>query len=69
MLANPTDGSVSTLAGTEFGDEAIYSCDAGFELSGSDRRCCLSTGSWSGTVPKCVPIGRLILMKTIACRL
>ena len=63
MLANPTNGSVSIPAGTEFEDEAVYSCYTGFELSGNNRRCCLSTGSWSGTDPTCVPTGRLILKK------
>ena len=64
MLANPTNGSVSIPDGNEIEDEAVYSCDPGFELSGNSRRCCRSSGSWSGTAPTCVQIGRSILRNT-----
>ena len=66
MLANPSDGSVTTTAGNEFESEAVYECDPGFELSGNSRRCCLSSKLWSGTDPTCVAIGKSILRKTMA---
>ena len=62
-LQNPVDGSVSTPDGTEFQNEAVYSCSPGFELNGDRRRCCGSTGSWSGDAPSCVQIGRSFLKK------
>ena len=62
-LSNPAYGSVSTPDGTEFQNEAVYSCSPGFELNGDRRRCCGSTGSWSGDAPSCVQIGGSFLKK------
>ena len=56
-LSDPASGSVSTPDGQQAGDEAVYSCGFGFELSGANRRVCLSTGSWSGVAPTCEEIG------------
>jgi len=36
------------------GDTCFYTCNNGFELSGSIARVCQSDGSWSGSVPTCV---------------
>ena len=52
---------MSTPKGTKFEDEAIYECNEGFEMVGNSRRCCQSTGSWSGTAPTCKQIGRSLL--------
>ncbi|XP_025016052.1 MAM and LDL-receptor class A domain-containing protein 1-like [Tetranychus urticae] len=39
------------------GSKVTYSCDAsGFSLVGSSTQICLSTGSWSGQRPRCVPV-------------
>ena len=57
-LQNPADGSVVAPTSPVFQDEAVYSCNSGFTLSGQERRCCLSTGLWSGTAPTCVFAGR-----------
>lgn len=38
---------------TTFPNEAMFSCDEGFNLNGSSVRRCLSNGSWSGTETFC----------------
>ncbi|WAR08657.1 CSMD3-like protein [Mya arenaria] len=35
------------------GQIAVYSCDAGYALSGPALRTCLTSGIWSGTEPEC----------------
>ena len=52
-LSDPANGDVDLSDGTEFGDTAIYSCDAGYILSGTSTRNCLDTGLWSGAEPTC----------------
>ena len=52
-LSDPTNGDVNLNDGTRYGDTAVYSCDAGYILSGTATRTCLSTGSWSGVAPTC----------------
>ena len=52
---NPINGSV-TFTSTNFGSKALFRCDQGFVLSGSQQRTCGSEGEWiGGTKPKCVP--------------
>jgi CUB/sushi domain-containing protein len=57
-LSNPTNGTVSTTS-TVTGGQATYTCNAGFQLSGTSPRSCNATGpgtsAWSGTPPTCVP--------------
>ncbi|XP_051818518.1 sushi, von Willebrand factor type A, EGF and pentraxin domain-containing protein 1 [Antechinus flavipes] len=38
-----------------FGDYIQYVCFPGYELHGSTLRQCLSSGSWSGSTPSCLP--------------
>lgn len=38
----------------EYGSEVSFSCDPGFQLSGSQTRSCQSSGRWSGTLPVCM---------------
>ena len=64
-LSNPGNGTVSVEDGTEFEDEAIYTCGEGYELVGSNHRVCGSDGSWTSTEPMCVFIGRLILNESL----
>ena len=52
-LSDPANGDVDLTDGTVFGARAVYSCDAGYILSGISTRDCLSTGSWSGVAPTC----------------
>ena len=51
-LSDPENGAVSTT-GTGVGDTATYTCNSGYELSGSDTRTCQSNGEWSGSAPTC----------------
>ncbi|XP_023234733.1 sushi, von Willebrand factor type A, EGF and pentraxin domain-containing protein 1-like [Centruroides sculpturatus] len=45
--------SVSTIT---FLSEINYTCNSGYKLIGSNKRICLSNGSWSGNSPHCVLI-------------
>ena len=51
-MSDPENGAVS-ITGTGVGDIATYTCNDGFELSGSDTRACESNGEWSGSAPTC----------------
>ena len=51
-LSDPENGAVS-ITGTGVGDTATYTCNSGYELSGSDTRTCQSNGEWSGSAPTC----------------
>ena len=55
-LSAPMFGSVSQ-SGKIVGAIADYSCETGYQLSGSQSRSCSITGSWTGIVPICEPIG------------
>lgn len=48
----PVEGSRKVLGTTE-GATVIYSCQAGYSLSGDVQRTCLQTGEWSGSLPTC----------------
>ena len=54
-LMTPTEGTMVNT-GRRFEDKATYSCNPGFELNGESTLTCLSSGSWSGAAPQCVPI-------------
>ena len=58
-------GTVSLLAGTEIGNTAKFSCNAGFERPGSESLICGVNGEWSDTPPTCVPVGRLLDSKYV----
>ena len=36
-----------------FGETCNYTCNTGYELTGSDTRTCWNDGSWSGSDPVC----------------
>ena len=44
-------------------DTCSYTCNTGYELTGSDTRSCQSDGSWSGSDDVCIR-GELIIMYT-----
>uniref|UniRef100_A0A8C3N918 Sushi, von Willebrand factor type A, EGF and pentraxin domain-containing protein 1 n=1 Tax=Geospiza parvula TaxID=87175 RepID=A0A8C3N918_GEOPR len=53
----PEDISHGFLNGSAFtfGEFVHYICFPGYELHGSPLRQCLSNGSWSGSLPSCLP--------------
>ncbi|XP_019618629.1 PREDICTED: sushi, von Willebrand factor type A, EGF and pentraxin domain-containing protein 1-like [Branchiostoma belcheri] len=51
QLIAPTNGSVA--GGTSFGDYAAFTCDAGYEIVGSNIMLCQANQQWSGTQPSC----------------
>ena len=52
-LTNPINGQVDTSSGTAFQSTATYTCDTGYELSGSQSRTCGADGNWTSTEPVC----------------
>ena len=40
--------------GSLFEDTCSFSCDDGYELTGSENRTCQSDQTWSGTEPMCL---------------
>jgi len=52
VLTAPDNGMIS-CTGNGVGDTCTYTCDDGFELSGSDTRTCQDDQTWSGTDATC----------------
>ena len=52
-LSNPANSQVSHTGRTTFGQAAIYSCDAAYNLVGNSTRTCQATRVWSGSAPTC----------------
>ena len=56
-LSSPTNGSISCNSAesdvSRYEDQCSFSCDPGYELTGSSSRQCLSNGSWSGEPVTC----------------
>ena len=40
--------------GSLFEDTCSFSCDDGYELTGSETRTCQSSRTWSGTETRCI---------------
>lgn len=57
-LTAPMNGGVSTSPDTLLGATAMYTCNSGYTLIGSNTRSCSGTGpgtaAWSGTPPSCM---------------
>ncbi|XP_065903482.1 uncharacterized protein [Dysidea avara] len=57
ILSTPSDGGMSCSSGRGGvgyeGDTCSFTCNTGYELTGSDNRTCQSNGSWSGTQTSC----------------
>ena len=57
-LSTPANGKIiscssgTTGVGYE-GDTCSFTCNTGYELTGSDNRTCQSNGSWSGNEATC----------------
>lgn len=41
------------MGGTREGKVVEYACMEGYKLKGNAHRTCLSTGEWSGSIPRC----------------
>ena len=56
-LINPSNGAVSCSLGDDgvpsYEDTCSFTCDTGYELTGSDTRTCQGNGSWSGSTAMC----------------
>jgi len=56
-LSTPSNGGVSCSSGRVGvgyeGDICSFTCNTGYELTGSDNRTCQSSGSWSGEDTEC----------------
>ena len=52
-LTDPINGMIDCLLGDDgvssYGDTCNFTCNTGYELTGSDTRTCQSDGSWSGS--------------------
>ena len=53
-LDDPDNGA-SSCTGSVYEDTCSFTCDDGYELTGSDTRTCQSDGNWSGTETMCIP--------------
>ena len=47
------DNGVIDCTGSVYGDTCAFTCDDGYELTGSDTRTCQSDGNWNGTEAEC----------------
>ena len=56
-LTNPNNGEISCSLGDDgvysYEDTCSFTCNTGYELTGSDTRTCQSDGSWSGSDAVC----------------
>ena len=52
-LPNPDNGQVDTSSGTTSESTATYTCDNGYNLSGSQSRTCGADGLWASSEPIC----------------
>ena len=52
-LTDPDNGQVDTSSGTTFGSTVTYTCDTGYNLSGSQSRTCGEDGNWTSSEPIC----------------
>jgi len=52
-LTDPSNGVVTHIAGTTFGQTVNYSCNTEYYLIGNSTRTCQATGYWSWSAPVC----------------
>ena len=56
-LVDPNNGRINCSLGDDgvpsYEDTCSFTCNTGYELTGSNARTCQSNGSWSGTANVC----------------
>ena len=56
-LSDPSNGTMDCSLGDDgtpsYEDTCSFTCNTGYELTGSDTRTCQSDGSWSGNDTTC----------------
>jgi len=56
-LSEPSNGVINCSLGDDgvpsYEDICSFTCNTGYELTGSERRTCQSNGSWSGSIAMC----------------
>ncbi|XP_035669061.1 E-selectin-like [Branchiostoma floridae] len=55
-LTAPTNGALSPLGATSFGNTVTFTCNSGYLLYGATTSTCQAGGAWSNTVPTCRPV-------------
>lgn len=66
--AAPSFGRVTVTNGTRYPTGTVrYTCNSGFQLSGSnsDTRTCTASGAWSGAAPTCIGCGDGIVSQSL----
>ena len=57
LVTNPNNGNVIYSLGDDgfpsYEDTCSFTCNTGYELTGSDNRTCQSDGNWSGSDTTC----------------
>ncbi|XP_015752647.1 PREDICTED: sushi, von Willebrand factor type A, EGF and pentraxin domain-containing protein 1-like, partial [Acropora digitifera] len=54
VLQPPTNGAIASFScGSSFGSQASFSCNKGYQITGSRIRSCRSDGAWSGNTTLC----------------
>jgi len=56
-LTGPNNGVMTCSLGDDevptYGDTCTFTCNPGYEVTGSDSKACQSDGSWSGSETMC----------------
>ena len=54
VLQPPTNGAITSFScGSSFGSQASFTCNKGYQITGSRLRSCRSDGTWSGNTTLC----------------
>ena len=58
-LSAPANGEITSCSSGRVGvgyegDTCSFTCNTGYELTGSDTRTCQSDGSWLGSLTSCI---------------
>ena len=57
LLSDPNNGTISCSLGDDgvpsYEDTCNFTCNTGYELTGSNTRTCQSDGNWSGSEVMC----------------